>query len=180
MKSIFLQYRQYPQLPLYSYSGERGHLVRSFKHANVELKVKKDVVEITSYFKGANQAALIRTVGSHIENMMTGVSKGYRYKVRAAAAHFNIVSTINEAENTVELRHFLGEKMVRRVALAEGVTCTRDDNSKDGLVLEGNCIEAVSQTAASLQQSTRVRNKDLRKFLDGCYCSEKGPIVHEE
>jgi large subunit ribosomal protein L9e len=31
-------------------------------------------------------------------------------------------------------------------------------------------------TAAQIQQATSVRKKDLRKFLDGIYVSEKGPI----
>ena len=33
--------------------------------------------------------------------------------------------------------------------------------------------------AASIQGSCRVRNKDIRKFLDGIYVSEKGTIVQE-
>ena len=31
-------------------------------------------------------------------------------------------------------------------------------------------------TAASIQGLCRVRNKDIRKFLDGIYVSEKGTI----
>jgi len=32
-------------------------------------------------------------------------------------------------------------------------------------------------TAASIQGSCRVRNKDIRKFLDGIYVSGKGTIL---
>ena len=35
-------------------------------------------------------------------------------------------------------------------------------------------IEDVSQTAANLEQSTRIKNKDLRVYLDGIYLYEKG------
>ena len=45
---------------------------------------------------------------------------------------------------------------------------------------EGNDIEAVSQSAALIQQSTTVKNKDIRKFLDGMYVSEKRNIVEDE
>jgi large subunit ribosomal protein L9e len=41
--------------------------------------------------------------------------------------------------------------------------------------LVGNDITQVSLTAAKIQQATNVRHKDLRKFLDGIYVSEKGP-----
>lgn len=35
-------------------------------------------------------------------------------------------------------------------------------------------------TAARIQQSTTVKKKDIRKFLDGVYVSEKGHVVEEE
>ena len=44
------------------------------------------------------------------------------------------------------------------------------------LSLQGNSIEAVSQSAALIQQSTTVKNKDIRKFLDGLYVSEKTTV----
>lgn len=34
--------------------------------------------------------------------------------------------------------------------------------------------------AALIQQSTTVKNKDIRKFLDGLYVSEKTTVVQEE
>lgn len=34
--------------------------------------------------------------------------------------------------------------------------------------------------AAMIQQSTTVRDKDIRKFLDGLYVSEKTTVVQEE
>ena len=42
--------------------------------------------------------------------------------------------------------------------------------------MQGNSIEAVSQSAALIQQSTTVKNKDIRKFLDGLYVSEKTTV----
>merc|ERR1711893_361323 len=74
----------------------------------------------------------------------------------------------------VEIRNFLGEKRVRKVKLLEGVEYVRNPNVKDQIELSGNDIVAVSLTAAQIQQATNVRKKDLRKFLDGIYVSEKG------
>lgn len=34
--------------------------------------------------------------------------------------------------------------------------------------------------AALIQQATTVKNKDIRKFLDGIYVSEKGTVVEPE
>lgn len=35
-------------------------------------------------------------------------------------------------------------------------------------------------SAALIQQATTVKNKDIRKFLDGIYVSEKGTVVEPE
>ena len=44
------------------------------------------------------------------------------------------------------------------------------------MILEGNDIDLVSNSAALIQQATTVKNKDIRKFLDGIYVSEKGTV----
>jgi large subunit ribosomal protein L9e len=54
----------------------------------------------------------------------------------------------------------LGEKYVRRVTLHEGVKVTISTNVKDELVLEGESLDNVSQSAASIQQICNVRNKE--------------------
>lgn len=75
--------------------------------------------------------------------------------------------------------NFIGEKLVRKVIMREGVDVEVSKAQKDELVLFGNSLEAVSQSAADIQQICKVRNKDIRKFLDGMYVSEKGNIEEE-
>jgi len=79
----------------------------------------------------------------------------------------------------VEIRNFLGEKRVRKIPLLEGVEYVRSADVKDQIELVGNDIANVSLTAAKIQQATNVRKKDLRKFLDGIYVSEKGANPEE-
>jgi large subunit ribosomal protein L9e len=57
----------------------------------------------------------------------------------------------------------LGEKITRRIVMHAGVDVEPSKNVKDELQLFGNDLEAVSQSAADLQQICRVRNKDIRK-----------------
>lgn len=64
--------------------------------------------------------------------------------------------------------------------MASGVTVTNSKAQKDELILEGNSIEDVSRSAALIQQSTTVKNKDIRKFLDGLYVSEKTTVIQDE
>ncbi|XP_022100359.1 60S ribosomal protein L9-like [Acanthaster planci] len=157
--------------------GPRGSLTRSFKHLNVELKrVSKKKIRVNKWFGSRKELSCVRTVCTHIENMIKGVTLGFKYKMRCVYAHFPINCAIQEENKLLEVRNFLGEKFVRRVYMKEGVKVSASAKVKDELILEGNDIELVSQSAALVQQSTTVRNKDIRKFLDGIYVSEKTTV----
>eukprot|EP01135_Chromosphaera_perkinsii_P012282 Nk52_evm19s2630 gene=Nk52_evmTU19s2630 len=158
--------------------GPRGTLVRDFKHVNCEMtRLSKDKLRVDVWFGKRAQSATVRTTCSHIENMMKGVIYGFRYKMRYVYAHFPINCGISDDAKKIEIRNFLGEKIVRKVDMLDGVTVRGNTGVKDEIILEGNDIELVSRSAALIQQSTTVKNKDIRKFLDGIYVSEKTTVV---
>jgi Ribosomal protein L6 len=84
--------------------------------------------------------------------------------MRYVYAHFPINVNVIDSGKTVEIRNFLGEKFVRRVPLHEGVKVVLSTNVKDELVLEGENLDNVSQSAASIQQICNVRNKEWDPF----------------
>ncbi|CAG7819810.1 unnamed protein product [Allacma fusca] len=142
--------------------------------------VVNQTVKVEKWFGSKKEIAAVRTVCSHIENMIKGVTKGFCYKMRSVYAHFPINCVTTESNTLVEVRNFLGEKYIRQVKMSKGVTVVNSQKQKDELILEGNSIEAVSRSAALIQQSTTVKNKDIRKFLDGLYVSEKTTVVQDE
>ncbi|CAN1146344.1 60S ribosomal protein L9-1 [Linum perenne] len=166
--------------------GPRGKLVRDFKHLNLDFQLIKDEetgnrkLKIDAWFGSRKTSASIRTALSHVGNLITGVTKGYRYKMRFVYAHFPINASIANTNKAIEIRNFLGEKKVRKVDMLDGVTVIRSEKVKDELVLDGNDVELVSRSAALINQKCHVKNKDIRKFLDGIYVSERGTIVEEE
>lgn len=139
--------------------------------------VDKSTLKVEKWFGKKKELAAVRTVCSHIQNMIKGVTVGFMYKMRAVYAHFPINCAISEEGTLIEVRNFLGEKFIRKVRMHPGVVCENSKGQKDELILTGNSVEAVSQSAALIQQSTDVKNKDIRKFLDGLYVSEKTTVV---
>jgi large subunit ribosomal protein L9e len=164
--------------------GPRGKLVKDLGHLAVNFtQPKKNVISIEIHHGNRKNVATLRTVRTHINNLIVGVTKGFKYKMRYVYAHFPINVNVDKNGETglfeVEIRNFIGEKIVRRVTMQEGVDVEISQSQKDELVLTGNSLEHVSQSAADIQQACRVRNKDIRKFLDGLYVSEKGNVVED-
>ncbi|XP_040989788.1 60S ribosomal protein L9-like isoform X1 [Juglans microcarpa x Juglans regia] len=165
--------------------GPRGKLTRNFKHLNLDFQLITDdegkrKLKVEAWFGSRKTSAAIRTALSHVDNLITGVTKGYRYKMRFVYAHFPINASITNSNRSIEIRNFLGEKKVRKVDMLEGVSILRSEKVKDELILDGNDIELVSRSAALINQKCHVKNKDIRKFLDGIYVSEKGRVAGED
>merc|ERR1712194_559440 len=157
-------------------------LKRDFRHLPVSIQktqnsangVKK--LEVSLYFGLSKQIAALRTVCSHIDNMVTGVQRKFRYAMRLVFAHHPINCKITNGGKTVELRNFMGEKVVRQIDMIGGSTATKNEGVKDEIWIEGHDIDDTSRSAALIHQSCLVKNKDIRKFLDGVYVSAHGPV----
>ncbi|KAL4076083.1 ribosomal protein L6, alpha-beta domain-containing protein [Scleroderma yunnanense] len=165
-------------------TGPRGTLTKNVRHVDMDIRVVKSAkdkrkVTLAIWQGGRKHVACLNTIRSLINNMIIGVTKGFLYKMRAVYAHFPVNCIIQEQGRSLEIRNFLGEKTVRHVQMLDGVTIAESKAQKDELILEGNDVENVSQSAASIQGSCRVRNKDIRKFLDGIYVSDRTTVVQD-
>merc|ERR1711865_1254892 len=159
-------------------TGKHGTLKRDFKHLPIELWTAASGHEVRArmYFAKSKQLSMLRSVCSHISNLFDGVQKKFEYKMRLVYAHFPINATMTNGGATVELRNFLGEKRVRIVNMLPGVKVEKSAATKDEIIITGADIDLTSRSAALVHQSCLVKNKDIRKFLDGIYVSSHGAI----
>jgi len=163
--------------------GPRGVLSRDFNHLRVDILLANGGKSIRAELWNGDRKtiACVRTIITHIKNMITGVTKGFLFKMRMVYAHFPISVSVENVGKRVEIRNFLGEKLLRVVEMTgDTVAKKSEDGTKDEIVISGNSIDALSQSCANIQQICRVKDKDIRKFLDGIYVSYKGNVVQDD
>jgi len=166
--------------------GPLGEVKRNFRHMTVDMRMEKskksgkETIVIDKWFGTYKQKAATKTCATHIENMITGVQIGYLYKMKLVHAHFPINILLTNGARSVEIRNFLGEKHAKRIDLLPGCTAIRNEEEKNEIQVQGIDLENVSRSCALISQIVRIRHKDIRKFLDGIYVSDKGNIKKRE
>ena len=155
-----------------SFTGKKGSLTRDFSFAPISIEGEGKNIRVWAKWPRKKEAALVGTIYSHIQNMITGVTKGYQYKLKIVFSHFPISVKVQGKEILIE--NFTGERRERRVKTLGDVKIKIEP---DDIIVEGVNLEDVSQTAANIEQATRVRRKDPRVFLDGIYVYERNEGV---
>jgi len=154
--------------------GEKGELVRDFSHAPIQIQLEGKTVTVQASWPRKKEAALVGTVCSHIQNMIKGVTAGFTYKLKIVFSHFPI--TVKVQEKTLIIQNFTGERNPREAKIMGDTKVTVKG---DEIIVQGISLEDVSQTAANIQNATKIRIKDPRVFLDGIYVSEKLEGIQE-
>lgn len=109
---------------------------------------------------------LIKTLKAHINNAFTGLEKKYEYKLQICAVHFPMTVSVDKANSTVVIKNFVGEVKPRIAKILPGAEVKFD---KEVVIVSGEDKEIVGQTAANIEKSVRITNKDRRTFQDGIF-----------
>jgi large subunit ribosomal protein L6 len=148
--------------------GAKATLIRDFSFADVSMETDGKNVRISAQWPRKKEASLVGTIESHVKNMITGVTKGYTYKLKIVFSHFPI--TVKVQDRAVMVENFTGERRARKANILGDVKVKLEP---DDIIITGTTLEDVSQTAANIEMMTRVTNKDPRVFLDGIYVYER-------
>jgi len=148
--------------------GAKGTIVRDFSFIPISINADGNNVRVWAEWPRKKEAALIGTIHSHIQNMISGVQKGFTYKIKIVFSHFPI--SVKVQGKTVLIENFTGERRARRAKILGDVKVKVE---AEDVVIQGLNLEDVSQTAANIEQVTKVKRKDPRIFLDGLYVYER-------
>jgi len=156
----------------FTVKGPKGTLVRDFSFAPVSMELNGRNICIRAEWPRKREASLVGTLRSHVQNMITGVRKGFTYKVKIVFSHFPI--SVKLKGKTVLIENFTGERSPRKAKIIGDVQVKIQS---EDVFVQGIDLEDVSQTAANIEQATRVKRKDPRIFLDGLYVYERSEGV---
>ena len=148
--------------------GPKGELSRRLSYPEIEIKRENSVLVVNSRVDRKRHRAMVGTLAAHISNMVTGVTKGYEYRMKVVYSHFPI--QLKAASGELIINNFLGERKSRSARVLPG---TKVEIGKDEVVVTGIDKEQVGQTMANIEQATRVRGFDIRVFQDGIYLVDK-------
>jgi large subunit ribosomal protein L6 len=148
--------------------GEKGSIVRDFWHAPVNIERWDKNLRVSTKSIRKRDRAVVKTIATHIKNMIKGVKEGFTYKLKMVYVHFPM--TVSVEENRIRIQNFIGERNPRFAKIVGDVDVTVVG---EDVIVKGIGLESVAQTAANIQQATKIRRKDVRKFIDGIYVYSK-------
>jgi len=126
--------------------GKLGEARKRFDKINVNVAVEGNRVVFTPFSVKKKDNVIINTVVSIVNNMVTGVTKGFTYKVKVVYAHFPI--TVKTKGKQVLVENFVGERSPR---VSEIVGDCKVTIEGDDVIVKGVSLEDVGQTAALLR-----------------------------
>jgi len=153
-------------------SAAKATLERRMWHPRLQVAVQGDEVRIRCELPKRKEKAIVGTWAAHLRNMVEGVTKGWRYRMKIVYSHFPMKASVKGSDFVIE--NFLGERHPRKAPILGATKVTVEG---DQVVLEGPDLEAVSQTAANIERATKIKGFDPRVFQDGIYIVVKAEVA---
>ena len=154
--------------------GPLGHTYKNFKKIPVIIEIDDKKILLKQAGERKKYYAVRNTARSIIQILCAGVVDGFTIKMKVVFSHFPI--TVKVEGKKVLIENFQGER-APRISMIKGDT--KVDVKGDDVIITGPVLTDVSQTAANIQQKSKVKNKDHRVFLDGIYRYSKSKGIEK-
>ena len=157
-----------------SVKGPKGTLARTMSSRKLMVESDGKVVSVSGKNIKRRDKALLGTWKAHLNNMINGVNSGFRYEMKIVYAHFPM--KVGVKGKVVVIDNYLGEKAPRKATIVGEVKVEIKGKT---VKIEGIDKECVGQTAANIEKSVTISNRDRRVFQDGIYLISKEVISDE-
>ena len=153
---------------VFTVRGPLGTVERKLWYPGIKIDVREGEVVVDAVSSMKEQKAMVGTFTSHIKNLIKGVNEGFECKMSIVYSHFPMQVKVDG--KSFIIGNFLGEKKPR-VAKILGETKVKVTGNE--VTITGINKEDVGQTAANIEQKTKIRRFDPRIFQDGIYIVQK-------
>jgi len=148
--------------------GQKGEVVKNFVNPQISILVEKNLIKLMAKNATKREKKLMNTFRAHIKNMFKGVTEGHIYQLKICSGHFPM--NVSVQGNEFIVKNFLGERFPRKLTLKENVGVKVEG---DIVTVESSSKELAGQTAADIEQLTKIKGRDLRIFQDGIWIINK-------
>ncbi len=145
-------------------SSQGKKVSRELGKEKIQLKVEGNKIIVQTQKSSKRENALLNTLESHIQNLVKGLEKPFEYKLAIVYSHFPM--TVSVKGEWVEINNFMGEKKPRKSRVLPD---TQVEVKGKEIAVKSPDKEHAGQTAANLENATRVIGKDRRVYQDGIF-----------
>lgn len=155
--------------------GPKGELKKIFSFHDMEIKTSGGKIMMSSEKDNKKVKRVFNTSISHIKNMIRGVQDPYVYKMKIKYVHFPM--TVERQGEFIIIKNFKGEKKDRKAKIMPE---TEVQIMGDEIVITSINKEYAGQTAANIENTSKITGYDRRVFQDGIYIIEKAMSSQED
>jgi len=148
--------------------GPKGEVTRKMSYPFILIKQEGNELVIESKNATKREKKMVFTFKAHLLNMLRGVFEPWVYKMKVCAGHFPMTVAV-QGDNLV-VKNFLGEKTPRTLKIKQGAKVIVQD--KD-ITVESADKELAGIVASDIELLLTIKGRDLRKFQDGIYITNK-------
>ena len=157
-------------------TGPQGEVEKKLVHPRIKIKKTENKIVMESLKATKTEKKIVYAFRAHLKHMFSGVQEKHVYKIKICSGHFPM--NVAVSNNQLIIKNFIGENTPRKLNLKPGVDVKVDG---DHIIITSASKELAGQVAADIEQLTKVTNKDIRIFQDGCYIIEKaGKVLDQE
>ncbi len=147
-----------------SVTGPEGSSSRAFPSDRISMSVEKGRLVLKPLSGKKEVRRVIGSFKAHASNMVKGALSGHHYRLKICSGHFPMNVSVSGREFVV--KNIFGEKTPRKLVLREGVSVKVSGSDID---VKSADKELAGMAAASIEQLTKRRAFDRRRFQDGIY-----------
>lgn len=147
-------------------AGPRGSLTRDFRNLALDVQWHHDTRKVVARYwsRKHEPIAKCKTLFGQIKAMVTGVTKGFRYKMRFPPLPSTAKHAISESANELIFTHFVGVVQKKRIVAPIGVRIINNTNTEE-IWVEGNDKDAVTLTCAKIRHLSKNNTTSFRSRL---------------